>query len=186
MVPCPAVAWSSPRTIPTVTGSCTCAISSSSPPTPVPTWRWSCHRGVLASEQWRLNLEPLQERMHVHEVEAVELGTLAEATRALRAEHTVVPDGDYLAMRLGALRRWKGTGTLSVLLIRDPADESPTTWKRRLELGCKSALFWQARRRAGVHIVGLRSALAEPRAGRGRGARTARGLRRRRRREAPA
>jgi hypothetical protein len=117
---------------------------------------------VRAAEQWRMELEPLQDRMTVHVVDATNLAGLVQVTTALAAEHTIVADGDYLAMRLGVVGRWRGTGTLTAMLMRDPADEVPGTWQRRVITAGKSALLWRARRVAGVHVVGLRSALARP------------------------
>ena len=117
---------------------------------------------VLAAEQWRLNLAPLDELMRVHVVTDTDLAGLVEVTNDLAAEHTIVADGDHLTLRIGAGGRWKGAGTLTTLLMRDPADETPDTWKRRAVTAAKSALIWRARRVPRVHVVGLRSALARP------------------------
>lgn len=117
---------------------------------------------VRDSEQWQLNLDSVSSRIHVHLVKTIDLASLGRVTKTLGAEHTVVTDGDFLAMRLGAFGRWMGAGTLTVLLMRDPEDEVPETWKRRLVLACKALLLWRARRVAEVNIVGLRSALAQP------------------------
>ncbi len=117
---------------------------------------------VRASEQWRLHLEPLQDQMEDHVVDAADLAGLVEVTAVLDAEHTIVADGDHLAMRLGVGGRWRGTGTLTTLLMRDPADEVAGTLKRRVATAGKSALLWRARRVGGVHVVGLRSALTRP------------------------
>jgi glycosyltransferase involved in cell wall biosynthesis len=119
-------------------------------------------RNVPDAEQWRLNLAPLSDRMEVRVVDGAELDDLVDVTDALAADHTIVADGDHLAMRLGVARRWRGAGTLTVLLMRDPADEVAETWKRRLVTAGKSLLLWRTRRLARVHVVGLRSALAQP------------------------
>lgn len=117
---------------------------------------------VRAAEQWRMHLEPLQDRMEIHVVDTTDLADLVQVTAALDAEHTIVADGDHLAMRLGAVGRWKGSGTLTALLMRDPADETPGSSKRRVVTAGKSALLRRARRVGRVHVVGLRSALARP------------------------
>ena len=115
---------------------------------------------VRQSAMWRLDVAPLGPSVHL--VPDDSLRSVRQATDAVKPAHTVVTDGDHLAMRIGAGGRWGGTGSLTVLLMRDPALERATSWRRRVTLGVKSALIGRARRVQDVHVVGLRSGLASP------------------------
>lgn len=75
------------------------------------------------------------------------------------ASAVVVPDGDYLAIRLGLCARWpRGGPSLSVLIMREPRLERvrvlTPTWIRLL---VKRALITRSRRLAAVNAYVLRS-----------------------------
>lgn len=117
---------------------------------------------VAASEQWQQNLASLAGDVEVRTVESITLASLSEIADELVATRTVVPDADRLALRIGLSGLWTGCGTLTMLLMRDPADERPTSLERRVVRLVKGMLLARTRRRRGVRVVGLRSGLVRP------------------------
>ena len=77
-------------------------------------------KGGAESEEARLHLSTLPESIGIREEIGADLTTAARLSHQLKADVTVVPDGDWLLKPLVKARRWRGTGALSLLVMREP------------------------------------------------------------------
>lgn len=74
-----------------------------------------------------------------------------------RANTTIVPDGDHVAIEVGRNAAWNGYGKLTLLIMRRYAQPSRIPLMRHLRQVAKTALLNRAGKVPGVTVVTLRS-----------------------------
>lgn len=113
-------------------------------------------KGAQESMQFELHLEPYIDRVAFVET-PVTLSPQAsqQLINAVGADFAVVPHADRLATQFGLLKR-PITVPLSLLIMRDPRWETPTTLVRRLLVWFKLILIKRAERVSNLRVVWLR------------------------------
>ena len=114
--------------------------------------------GVVNSREFEIHLGHHQDDLHVVDHRVPRLRTVRRYARSYGPCQVVVPNADRMAMLVGTGGRWRSTSSLSMLIMRDPRLESPTSPVRKVKLGIKLALIRRAGRLPRVSIYWLRSA----------------------------
>lgn len=114
--------------------------------------------GVVNSREFAMHLRNHRDDMTVVDDQIPALRRVRQYATAHGPCHVVVPDGDRMALRVGASGRWRSTNSMSILIMRDPRIESPTSFLRVAKLSLKLALIRRAQRLPRVKIYWLRSA----------------------------
>ncbi len=82
------------------------------------------------------------------------LSAIEALSREVGATKTVVPDGDAIALQLARRRRWKGAGSVSVLIMRESL---PSRWGIPVRTWAKRFMVARARNTKNARVVVLRS-----------------------------
>ncbi|HKU12735.1 MAG TPA: hypothetical protein VJQ61_16085 [Sinomonas sp.] len=123
------------------------------------------HRVVVASRPQQFESEDAQ--IHLGEIfdqfERIVLndGTparVAQLSKELRVDHTVVPDGDRFAARLGLTAGWSGAGALSILIMRETAQPGGLPGAQAAKSAIRNLLFRRADSFRNVRVAVLKSA----------------------------
>ncbi|WP_148040145.1 glycosyltransferase family protein [Cryobacterium tepidiphilum] len=92
-------------------------------------------------------------------LDAINLDVLVEKSRELGSSLTVVPDGDGYVRSLVRQGRWRGSGSFSLLIMREGATRTSSRLSRTLVSWVKHGLYFYLHQMRRVNVVILRSAL---------------------------
>lgn len=109
----------------------------------------------LASPEFRTHIEHLSEHVAIVPATSFTLDEIAQRAGTLDATVTVIPDGDGYVYAVARGQRWKGSGRLSLLAMRERSEPRRTRLQTGVASALKRAAFWLARRapRVTVHVL---------------------------------
>lgn len=112
---------------------------------------------AVSSPEFILHLSEIEAKIELEVIpKALTPGDVERIARRVQADLTVIPHGDVLASKLALAFRYRGPGTLALLVMRDPRWERPAPLKRRLRNLLKLALLKRVSRYENVKLVWLR------------------------------
>lgn len=112
---------------------------------------------VLATPEGRTHLSGV-EGWHLVPMTTKRRRAVEQASWDIRATTTVVPDGDSVAIELGRWPYWKGSGELSVLIMRETAQPGKSLVVSRVKQWLRRSLIRRANGTRGVRLAVLKSA----------------------------
>lgn len=112
---------------------------------------------VLSTPEGREHLSELR-GWHIVPMTTKRLGAVQRASVNIGATTTVIPDGDRIAIELGRWPFWKGSGRMSVLIMRETVQPGKSAVVTRLKQWLRSLLIHRAKRVRGVQLAVLKSA----------------------------
>lgn len=115
--------------------------------------------GGAESEEFKTHLGHLSERVDLTALPKFDLQALETFSRAVNANRVVVSDGDLLAVQLAKAGSWRGTGRLSILIMREHAQPDKSAFKMWMKNRAKHLIHRRVSSLTGVDLAILKSSL---------------------------
>jgi len=112
---------------------------------------------AIDSAEFQLHLGAYVEKIAVETMGPLTLNSLTSASGRYNATVTVIPDGDRTALAVAQTTGWRGHGTLSILVMREPRPVTIRGFK--IKALVKSLLIKRASRMRRVRVLILKSAV---------------------------
>ncbi|MHC6593418.1 glycosyltransferase family protein [Arthrobacter sp. C152] len=119
--------------------------------------------GASESAEYQIHLNDLSDNFRLSTIEDFGLRELERLSLEFGVTRTIVTDADILARQVASTGSWRGSGTLSILIMREKAQGralSPITW---LKTTAKHTLMYRASSVRNVEVSVLKSATWEGR-----------------------
>lgn len=113
----------------------------------------------FAQSEYGLHLEKYENQVSIIYVDSINLNSVEIASRKFNADLTIVPDGDIPSRQLLMKRKWSGSGSLTLLIMREHSQRTRNFLQSWGINGFKKILFHYVSRKARVRLVILKSSI---------------------------
>lgn len=111
----------------------------------------------IGAQEIDIHLRSISDQISAAFVDSFELSDIEQLSKKYGASITVVPDGDLFAISLARAGRWKGTGELSILIMRERAQPMPIFGMQFAKTLIRSQYFRRAGNIASVRVTYLKA-----------------------------